>query len=282
MTTEHILNVMDGIDPALVEEIDLTGKKKRRLSPPLRTGLIAACVCLALLGSTFAATLRGGVFFGETVSEEFCGVTCDGIRLQAEGLTALPHEAFREEFWQTVEENEALCMDLNPEHGRTDIPLQYLSWEKAQEDMGITLAKNEVLEEMPQGACNIHGAGNPRFWVSSKYIVGNHMCVFVDAHVFVSEIPFDNFSILTEPSYEVISTESYIMPDESSAVIQEIRFTDPYDRDIRSPENLLDCDIYSAYLVRDGFLYQVMVINEGPSPEEGRELLKTILSGFVQ
>lgn len=61
MKTEHILDVMGGIDPALVEEIGLTGKKKRRLSAPLRAGLIAACVCLVLLGSAFAADAIWGV-----------------------------------------------------------------------------------------------------------------------------------------------------------------------------------------------------------------------------
>lgn len=61
MKTEDIMNMMNHIDPALVEEVELTGRKKRRLSAPLRAGLIAACVCLALLGSALAVDAIWGV-----------------------------------------------------------------------------------------------------------------------------------------------------------------------------------------------------------------------------
>ncbi len=55
MNKEQVLNLMNAIDPDLIEEADLPIAAKRRMPRFARTGLIAACVCLALVGSAFAA-----------------------------------------------------------------------------------------------------------------------------------------------------------------------------------------------------------------------------------
>ena len=55
MNKEQVLNLMNAIEPDLIEEADLPIAAKRRMPRFARTGLIAACVCLALVGSAFAA-----------------------------------------------------------------------------------------------------------------------------------------------------------------------------------------------------------------------------------
>lgn len=55
MKKEPILDLMNNLPADLVEEADVERPAKRRLLRVVRTGLIAACLCLALLGSTFAA-----------------------------------------------------------------------------------------------------------------------------------------------------------------------------------------------------------------------------------
>lgn len=55
MKKEQVLNLMNTVGPDLIEEADVQMPAKRRLPKIARTGLIAACLCLALLGTAFAA-----------------------------------------------------------------------------------------------------------------------------------------------------------------------------------------------------------------------------------
>ena len=55
MKKEDVLNLMTDLPPDLIEEADFDAPAKRRLPKLARMGLIAACLCLALLGTAFAA-----------------------------------------------------------------------------------------------------------------------------------------------------------------------------------------------------------------------------------
>ena len=55
MKKEEALHLMDAIPPGLIEEAGLQSPAKRRMPKLIRTVLIAACLCLALLGTAFAA-----------------------------------------------------------------------------------------------------------------------------------------------------------------------------------------------------------------------------------
>ena len=55
MKKEQVLNLMDTVGPDLIEEADIQAPAKRRMPKAIRAGLIAACLCLALLGTAFAA-----------------------------------------------------------------------------------------------------------------------------------------------------------------------------------------------------------------------------------
>lgn len=54
MKKEQVLDLMNAVPADLVEEADGERPVKRRLPRVVRTGLIAACVCLALMGTAFA------------------------------------------------------------------------------------------------------------------------------------------------------------------------------------------------------------------------------------
>ena len=69
MNKEQILNVMDHIDPALIEGADGRNSKKR-LPPIARTGLVAACLCAALVGTAFAVETVTGVSIREYFAKE--------------------------------------------------------------------------------------------------------------------------------------------------------------------------------------------------------------------
>lgn len=55
MKKEQVLELINDVGPDLVEEADIQAPNHRRLPRAVRTGLIAACLCLALLGTAFAA-----------------------------------------------------------------------------------------------------------------------------------------------------------------------------------------------------------------------------------
>ena len=55
MKKEQVLNLMDTVGPDLIEEADIQAPAKRRMPKAVRTGLIAACLCLAFVGTAFAA-----------------------------------------------------------------------------------------------------------------------------------------------------------------------------------------------------------------------------------
>lgn len=55
MKKEQALELMNAIPPDLIEEADLQAPARQPMPKIVRTGLIAACLCLALLGTAFAA-----------------------------------------------------------------------------------------------------------------------------------------------------------------------------------------------------------------------------------
>lgn len=76
MKKEQILELMNAVPPDLIEEADILAPAKRRRPGFVRTGLIAACLCLALIGTTFAAVY----YFSVQVfsNEEHAGYSISG------------------------------------------------------------------------------------------------------------------------------------------------------------------------------------------------------------
>lgn len=68
MNKEQILNVMGHVDPALIEGVDCA-KTKKRMPRIARAGLVAACLCAALMGTAFAVETVTGV----SIREYFAG-----------------------------------------------------------------------------------------------------------------------------------------------------------------------------------------------------------------
>ena len=137
------------VDPALVEQA--AGPARRHSARrPLRTGLIAACLCAALLGSAWAANQIGGFqslkFFedlllpaelsddGEALGEaHYDGYTLEG-GIDFLALEDLPQEA----------------LDMAAEHPASTVGLDLTSWEEAEAYFGLELPENTYLQEQLQ------------------------------------------------------------------------------------------------------------------------------------
>ena len=155
----HILNE---IDPALVESAAAPAKKHSLR--PVRIAVAAACLCVALVGGAFAAEAIWGVPVftpmdtSPMTGEEFNGFTTvievpeevetpEGTKVnpleeqEINGVFKLPVESFSQRV-QSAAANLA---------AKTLGQLNFNSWEKAEEFLGLDLMNNAVLADAKPG-----------------------------------------------------------------------------------------------------------------------------------
>lgn len=84
MKKEQVFELMNAIPPDLVEEADLQTLARRPLPKAVRAGLTAACLCLALVGTAFAANPEAVAALIDRLSvnlistREFSGYSLEG------------------------------------------------------------------------------------------------------------------------------------------------------------------------------------------------------------
>lgn len=137
--TEFSLEVMSHIDPALVEEVELL--KPRRRTFRFRAAVIAACLCLALVGTGMAAVANGWIRVSnvfqaqrpDSVNNDIKSVA--SVTVKVGGLTYIPWENFSQQAHDFVNS----FMGLPGYKG-------FDSWKEAEEFLGLNIADNPVLE----------------------------------------------------------------------------------------------------------------------------------------
>lgn len=138
MEKERIHEIVSGIDPALVEEADGAGRGNQKRLPRLaRAGLIAACLCAALLGTAAAGVASGWI----RISDAQYGNYRDGqlsiahVEVAVDGTSYIPLENFSQQSRDYA--NSFLSL---PQYKGFD------SWDEAEEFLGINIADNPVLD----------------------------------------------------------------------------------------------------------------------------------------
>lgn len=121
MRKEDVLNLMTDLPPDLIEEADFDTPAKRRLPKLARAGLIAACLCLVLIGATGAAQLLGVriLDFGGGYFRLWGKAAC------------LPYDSLSDQI-------KALG-----DQGRT---VAFPSWQEMEDFIGLDLMNNPVLD----------------------------------------------------------------------------------------------------------------------------------------
>ena len=136
-------NVMNGIDPALVEEASLpAGKRSFR---PLRIAAAAACMCALLAGMALAAeTIFGIPIFKPVTANPFTGEEVNGFTTVIDAPEgAVSNGTFKQpvdRFSPTVRELAAAL-----EQGTPDT-LSFGTWAELEEYLGVDLLSNPMLE----------------------------------------------------------------------------------------------------------------------------------------
>lgn len=265
MKKEQILNLMNTVPPDLIEEADIQAPAKRPIPKALRAGLIAACLCLALLGTAFAANpeavaaLINRLTVAVTSTEGETGYTVDGG-----SMTKYPLSAFSPALLAASEGRNTPVVTLN-----------FDSWEEVQAFLG-----KDIPCVRPAGEDD----SDRRFTVylfhtELEALWGVDVIVTHTTDVVHSEIeiqirtecwPGDNVHAgLDSPDGDFTHLESYPMANGSTAEI--IRYTGPE----KHPH--ANCE---GYFMKDGILYNVTAYATVPTAGDALSRLQTILDSF--
>lgn len=137
MDRDLLLDAMGCVDAALVEEAACCRRKSKKWRP----ALIAACLCLALIGTAMAGEIISGggglleFFRGQTFPEVDVLDPMDGYSVTNIGVTPLPVADFSREVRELAE---------NAQEDMVGMP--FASWADAQRYLGVELMRNDVLE----------------------------------------------------------------------------------------------------------------------------------------
>lgn len=265
MKKEQILDLMSTVSPDLIEEADIQPPAKRRVPKALRAGLIAACLCLALLGTAFAANPEAVAAFINrltvtvTSTGDETGYTVDGG-----SMTKYPLSAFSPALLAASEGRETPV-----------VMLSFDTWDEVRAFLG-----KDIPCVWPAGEDD----NNRRFTVylfhtELEVLWGVDIIVTHTTDVVHSEIEIqirtecwrgDNAHAgLDSPDGDFIHLESYPMANGSTAEV--IQYTGPE----KYPHS--NCE---GYFMKDGVLYRITTYATVPTAGDALSHLRTILDSF--
>ena len=145
MNKDKIMEAMDHIDPALVEEagLELSVAKRGRRGWS-RAAVIAACLCAVLAGTAVAVELSG-VRIVDIWNNEMRATGPDGTLEEVSSVTIS-----RDIRYFSIDELSQQIMELD--QGFTEPAARtFSSWEKMEDFVGIRVMENPVLDEAHSG-----------------------------------------------------------------------------------------------------------------------------------
>lgn len=273
MKNDQVLEFINKIGPDLIEEADVPLPDKRRLSKLARTGLIAACLCLALLGTAFAAN-SGAV--AQLIDRLTIHVSSNekgsGYSVTGGPMTKYPLSAFSPALIAASEarENPAASVSLTFDTWDEvqaflgpDIPCVYPSdWDTNWIQVLLFHTESEVL-----WGIDIHSTDLSR---------QAEVNVEIRTELWQGENAFSGMGLLDGS----ITTQlpSYSMRNGATAEL--IHVADPelvYSDGTPSGARLQYCN---GYFMQDGILYAVTAFCPVPPQETTEAQLKTVLDSF--
>lgn len=149
-------DVLNGLDPALVEQA--SQNKKRRMPHPIRTALIAACLCAALIG---AAMADEELLKGADILKYFNGCEFSTVMRQIDPLyQVIPGSEDNYSGYVIPWEGSAVPLDIFSDEVRemlsrsdetmTAESIRFSSTTEMENFIGIALFDNTVLEQLEQ------------------------------------------------------------------------------------------------------------------------------------
>lgn len=299
--------VMNGLDPELVEQAAQT--RSKRMTRPVRTVLVAACLCAALLGAAMAAEelLKSAevqrYFSGSQFSEVMQKLDrmyqiIPGREDNASGYV-IPWEGSAISLENTSDDLRALIESCE-QAGEVE-SIRFGSAAEMQEFMGLTLYENAALDRLERRALaenqtQVAYEDEGNLLVLGNEVVGavlrcsgykNDMIrldllrfcglnngaleIIVEAEVVGYELENSNGTAFVFVDGTQFSEETYVTANGNTVSI--IRC------DVPESNGNAAYTQYSAHFHACGVRYQVSIMCL-ENPEEGGELMKEILDGF--
>ena len=266
MKKEQILDLMNTVPPDLIEEAGIQPPKQRRLSKLVRVGLIAACLCLVLIGTASAVRYYIGI---RLVDGD------DGFTLAQGGIAYVPYDSLSEEIRAIIEEA-----------NNSTVIREAFSWQDVENLIGIDLMNNPVLDASPSHNyfAERHGVMG-RFHVEpSRHSICAYGCFEIgDVNINVESRLFIENSQSAQENWDEtflgikflddsdVTQDSYTAP---SGLITQIM-------EVHTPrENSSDSFDCYGFFSLDG-IPTIVRCASSTSMEEARTVLHQILDGFI-
>ncbi|MBD5085209.1 MAG: hypothetical protein HDT33_09230 [Clostridiales bacterium] len=249
MKKEQVLELMNTTGHDLIEEADIQAPAKQPMPKVVRTGLIAACLCLALLGTAFAAN-------PEAVADFLSRFT----PVQAEPVT-MPdgNDGYHVSYTPTrfpIDSFSPALLAAGEGRDSDFVQRRFDTWEEAHAFIG---------EDIP---CFFPETNGRQFVVELCY--SEDKLVRIDAYRDYASVPCTWLSILTEYSFS--DSAGFVMTHESaSGASAQVEILEPYSMangcqaeiavfilpaDSENPYSVDSTDCIATF-VQDGIEYQV-------------------------
>lgn len=265
--TDDNLEIMGYVDPALVEEVDpVSPRRRRRRAPRLRTAVLAACVCLALVvGTAFAANPEAVAELVQRLSVRIFSRAGDpAYEISGSAMVKYPLSAFSPALRAASESRQSPV-----------VLLQFDSWEEVRDFVGRDIPcvwpENQEDQDRRFDVYLFH-TGQDTLW-------GVDICVTHDPDNVLSEIElrirteFWQGEEASDNLYGVEGSftqlESY--PMANGAVAELVQYTGTEEH----PH--ANC---SGYFMANGILYRVTAFGNTATTEDAQARLRALLDDF--
>lgn len=271
MKREEVLNLMDAIPPDLIEEADIQPPAKRPFPRAARAGLIAACLCLALLGTAFAANPEAVAALIERLTVSMNSpIDGPGYSVTGGPMTKYSLSAFSPALIAASEGRDSPVVSLT-----------FYTWDEVQAFLG---------QDVP---CVWPGSWDADWFQVLLFHTGSEVLWGVDiysidigrqaeVHAEIRTELWQNENARTGMGTldggSITQLPSYPMPNGSIAELVQV--TDPEGVYLDGTPTGTRPQHCAGYFMRDGILYDVTAYSPVPPQEDVESQLKTVLDSF--
>ena len=271
MKKEDVLNLMTDLPPDLVEEADLEAPAKRRLPKLARAGLIAACLCFALLGTAFAANPEAVAQFIDRLTVRiFSDEKEPGYSVTTGTMTIYPLSAFSPALLAASENRDGPVVSLI-----------FDSWDEVQAFLGedVPCVWPEDWDTDRFQVLLFH-TGSEELWGVDICSTDLSRQAEIQMTIRTEGYRGGTFtsSIGTLPGGDIAQLISY--PMANGAVAELVQATDPETIHADGTPTGFRPQNCAGYFMQDGILYEVTAYSPVPPQEDTEAQLKAVLDSF--
>lgn len=274
MNQEQVQEILNYLDPALIEEAERP--RRGRMFRPVRIGLIAACLCVALVGTVTAVRLVGGfnslelfegwIFDDHPEGEVYYEGPYDGYTVKG-GMAYVPLSDLPQE-----------VLDLAAENPGSTVKVDLNDWEEAEVYFALDLPGNaymEGLERKSFRACLSSDSEGPTALDCTAIYRDGGTQLKVRVTSYTERMKLDGYEAYygwLYPSDVEFTTEERTYDNGLSALVTTAEMT---------PEYTITGGIeYRADFSLSGVWYSVQVTNK-TDPQAALMALETLLGSFA-